>query len=49
MGTQTTRDDTVSKGMEEQAPQGSTTTATTPKQETPMETQEIADADGKDL
>jgi hypothetical protein len=49
MGTQTSRDDTVSKGMEEQTPQGSTATATAPSQATPMETQEIADVDGKDL
>lgn len=49
MGTQTVRDDAVSKAMEEQTTQGSAVTVSTPSQATPMETQEIADVDGKEL
>ncbi|XP_021931076.1 polyhomeotic-like protein 1 isoform X3 [Zootermopsis nevadensis] len=46
MGTQTSRDDTLSKGMEDQTSQGSGITASTPSQATPMDIQEIPDVDG---
>jgi hypothetical protein len=49
MGTQTLRDDAVSKVMEEQTTQGSAVAVSIPSQATPMETQEIADIDGKEL
>ncbi|PNF27582.1 hypothetical protein B7P43_G02268 [Cryptotermes secundus] len=49
MGTQTVRDDAVSKAMEEQTTQGSAVTVSTPSQATPMETQEIADVDGSQV
>jgi hypothetical protein len=49
MGTQTVRDDAVSKAMEEQTTQVSAVTVSTPSQATPMETQEIAGIDGKEL
>jgi hypothetical protein len=49
MGTQTIRDDAVSKAMEEQTTPGSAVTVSTPSQATPMETQEIGDVDGKEL
>jgi hypothetical protein len=49
MATQTSRDDTVSKGIEEQTTQGTTAAVTTPSQATPMETQELDDVDGKNM
>jgi hypothetical protein len=47
MATQTSREDTVGKAMEEQSTQGSIATVTSPSPPAPMETQDIADVDGK--
>jgi hypothetical protein len=49
MATQTSREDTVGKAVEEQSTQGSVATVASPLPPTPMETQEIADVDGKEV
>jgi hypothetical protein len=49
MATQTSREDTVGKAVEEQGMQGSITTVASPSPPAPMETQDIADADGKEV
>jgi len=47
MATQTSREDTVGKAVEEQSTQGSVATVVSPLPPTPMETQDIGDVDGK--
>jgi hypothetical protein len=49
MATQTSREDTVGKAVEEQGTQGSVATVASPSPPAAMETQDIADIDGKEL
>jgi len=49
MATQTSREDTVGKAVEEQSTQGCISTVTSPSPPAPMETQDIADVDGKEV
>jgi hypothetical protein len=49
MATQTSREDTVGKTMEEQSTQGSVATVASPSPPAPMETQDIAEVDGKEV
>jgi hypothetical protein len=49
MATQTSREDTVGKAVDEQNTQGSIATVTSPSPPAPMETQDIADVDGKEV
>jgi hypothetical protein len=49
MATQTSREDTVGKAVEEQSTQGSVATVSSPSPPAPLEAQDVADVDGEEM